>query len=199
MGHCQSFLAAAHSALALLVFAGLAVLLAWPILAAGLGPDSGFTAYTGRWDNNAGLFTLQREMWRALLPRFDVHPGHGDNLTRYVTAGLMALLILALSLRRLPSGRALVDRCLIAVAAMFLLSPTQFPWYFAWLLPLLALRPVPALMLYTALLPLYYLQHLGPAVLWLQHAPVLALLLFGAVRRLIRPNESSPIPGAIHA
>ena len=28
---------------------------------------------------------------------------------------------------------------MIVVAALFLLSPAQYPWYYVWLLPLLAL------------------------------------------------------------
>lgn len=173
----------ARSSLAIVVFAAIGAGMAWPILAAGLGPDSGFTAYGGRWDNNAGLFALQREGWRHVLPVFGIHPGHSDNLTRGLTAAVMLGLLGGLTWRPMRSDRALIDRCLIATAALFLLSPTQFPWYFAWLGPLLTLRPVWPLMLYTALLPLYYLQGAWAGVVWLQHAPVLAWLLWMVVRR----------------
>jgi hypothetical protein len=76
---------------------------------------------------------------------------------------------------------------LMAVTLLFILSPTQFPWYYLWLLPFLTLHPHPALILYTALLPLYYLRPLMAAhghkalfdhgVVWVQHGPVIVWLL----------------------
>lgn len=180
--------------LALLIFSAIVALMAWPILVAGIGPDSGFTAYTGRWDNNDALFALQRAIWQDVLPMVGVHPGHADDLTRYITAGVMIGLLVALTVRPMRSRRALIDRCLVAVAAMFLLSPTQFPWYFAWMLPLLTLRPVWPLMLYTALLPLYYLQEAWGGVVWIEHAPVLVWLSLIGVGSVVRPTDArSPL------
>ena len=72
------------------------------------------------------------------------------------------------------------------VAALFLLSPTQFPWYYLWLLPLLVLAPNRALLGLTLMLPMYYLRFYYDArgeglffhhtVVWLEHGPVLVLL-----------------------
>ena len=59
---------------------------------------------------------------------------------------------LYLSRRSWSDPRTLITRATWIVAALFLLSPTQFPWYYLWLLPLLALRPIWPLLLYTALL-----------------------------------------------
>jgi hypothetical protein len=85
-------------------------------------------------------------------------------------------------------GRDLCRRCLWAVAAAFLLSPAQFPWYFLWVLPLLPFEPRAPLLLLTALLPLYYLRFyfkdLGRVntfdygIVWLEYAPVWALLVW---------------------
>lgn len=192
------------AAVGVVVAGAVGALMAWPILLAGLGPDSGFEAYAGRWDNNAGLFALHREAWRAVLPRFGVHPGHGDDLARWITAAALALGVVALAIRPIRSGRALVDRCLIAVAALFLLSPTQFPWYYIWLMPMLAIRPVAALWLYTPLLALYYLQGDWAGVVWIEHLPVLALLAYELSRwsrgRSATRSASPPGPplGASH-
>jgi rSAM/selenodomain-associated transferase 1 len=81
----------------------------------------------------------------------------------------------------------LFGRVLAVVAALFLLSPTQFPWYYVWLLPWIALVPRRSLLLLTALLPFYYFWHyLTPrgleqffdhGVVWLEYAPVWILLV----------------------
>ncbi|MCW8130345.1 MAG: hypothetical protein KIS92_08360 [Planctomycetota bacterium] len=56
------------------------------------------------------------------------------------------------------STRDLAGAWLIALAALFLFAPTGNPWYATWLLPFLCLLPSRALLLLTALLPLYYLH-----------------------------------------
>jgi hypothetical protein len=83
-------------------------------------------------------------------------------------------------------GQDFCQRCLLAVAAVFLLSPTQFPCYYVWLIPLLAIRPQASLLLLTVLLPLYYLRFFflsrGQAavfdygIVWLEYLPVWMLL-----------------------
>ena len=92
-------------------------------------------------------------------------------------------------LEELLIGLDLCRRCLVIVAAAFLLSPTQFPWYFLWMAPLLAIGPNWALLSLTCLMPLYYLRFhfLGRdmvdtfdnGVVWLQFAPVWCLLAWG--------------------
>ena len=107
-----------------------------------------------------------------------------------VTRGLVGLGLLAIGLwlarRRAASADEACTRWLIVVAALFLLSPTQFPWYYTWVVPFLALVPRLSLLTFTALLPLYYLRFLLDArglahwfdhgVVWIEHAPVWLLL-----------------------
>ena len=88
------------------------------------------------------------------------------------------------------------------MAAFFLCSPTQFPWYYAWLLPLVALVPNRSLVLLTVMLPLYYLKFYFDArghadffhyrVVWLEYAPVWGLLLWDA-RRHVRLRGRAPV------
>jgi hypothetical protein len=78
-------------------------------------------------------------------------------------------------------------RVLLVIGALFLLSPTQYPWYYLWLLPFLTVYPVFPLLLLTALLPLYYMRFylterqmtqihdLG--LVWIEFVPVWSLLL----------------------
>ena len=77
-------------------------------------------------------------------------------------------------------------------AAVYLLSPSQFPWYFLWIAPFLCLFPVRGLLLASVLLPLHYLYFYFDAhdlkhvyingVVWLMWLPVWALLAFDAIR-----------------
>ena len=84
----------------------------------------------------------------------------------------------------------------MASTCLFLLSPTQFPWYYLWLMPFLPLHPHPALVFYAALLPLYYLRPLfehhelagwfDQGVVWIEHGPV---ILWLAMERVFGSRE----------
>jgi len=50
----------------------------------------------------------------------------------------------------------LLNKVLCLTATLFLLSPAQFPWYAAWMMPFLAFHPSLALLALSALLPIYY-------------------------------------------
>lgn len=76
----------------------------------------------------------------------------------------------------------------ISIGALFLLSPTQFPWYFLWVAPLLPLFPVRGFLAAVVTLPLYYTYfHLDPrgvayvqtyGIIWLVWLPVWGLLAY---------------------
>ena len=65
----------------------------------------------------------------------------------------------------------------LIVAVLFLISPTQFPWYYTWMVPLLAIRPMVSLILYPLLLPLYQLTYLADYIIYIEHIPILILFL----------------------
>ena len=91
---------------------------------------------------------------------------------------------------------------LFVVATLFLLSPAQFPWYAVWLLPLLALCPVPALLLLTPLLALYPLRFyflaqgelavFDQGLVWLIWLPVWAALAWQFRPRAPAPTRQAP-------
>jgi len=88
-------------------------------------------------------------------------------------------------------------RFLLVIAALFLLSPTQFPWYSLWLLPFLTIHARTSLLLLTPLLSLYYLRPYFSArgmagihdngIVWLEFVPVWILL----VREYFKRRRSS--------
>ena len=84
-------------------------------------------------------------------------------------------------------GRETVRQMFLLAAALYLLSPSQFPWYFVWIAPFLCIFPVRGLMLAGALLPLHYLYFHFAArdlediyrhgIVWLIWLPVWTVLL----------------------
>ena len=137
---------------------------------------------------NDALFMLI--LWTAQLLikalRFDA--GYAQLLARAVVAGILVAWTLWL-IRKDESGPAVISRrFLLVIAALFMLSPTQFPWYYLWMLPFLAITPRSSLILLTALLPLYYMRFFLAAkgvvaihdngIVWLEFVPVWCLLIW---------------------
>ena len=153
----------------LLLFAFLSVMILLPYTLATLHSHSGAVAYALRWGDNDCLFRIQQAIWSIFTGWM------APLLARATALLLLAAWIFYLTRRPLPKAAQLLTAALFIFAAAFLLSPTEFPWYYLWLVPLLALRPQRALLLYTMLLPLYYYHDI-----WLEHLPVLALLAWDA-------------------
>lgn len=181
--------------LALGVFLATTALVWAPAVPSAFGRDSGLLAYTASWQNNAGAFALLEGLCGNILART------GDRLygAQPITRGVVAVVVLAwtvwLDRKPVTADRELPRRCFLAIAALFLLAPAQFPWYYVWLLPFLAIAPSVSLLSYSFLLPLYYVHHLHPGIVWLEHGLVWLLLAremaTGLIpQRRVRPVES---------
>jgi hypothetical protein len=117
---------------------------------------------------------------------------HAYNVTRGVLGAFYLLLLGMLLARWRPASSDLPTGWLLIVAMLYMLSPTQFPWYFTWVIPFLAIRPWPAVTLYTVTLPLYYFQHaLSPGngrwwfdnvIVWLEHAPIFLYIIVSTIK-----------------
>lgn len=91
-------------------------------------------------------------------------------------------------------GRDLLQRGLLSATAFVAFTPTLFPWYLLFLVPLVALRPDPALLWLMATIPLadqvaiaWQTAGLWDPAWWawtLQYIPFFLLLALGARRRL---------------
>lgn len=179
--------------IALAVLTALAAALWAPALRGMSHQQSGFAAYGKDWQNNDGLFRAGIWFCEWVLAQLGLAQWHSHAVMRWFSASLVLGIVLwqARLCRREP--RAVPRRVLLVVGAIFLLSPTQLPWYWIWCLPLLAVMPSPTLLLYTALLPLYYVQDYLPAVHWIEHAPVWGLLIVSAVKMLrVRQANQGP-------
>jgi len=168
------------------LFAVIGALCAWPIVAGGIGGNSGFASYAENWVNNEGLFRIHAWIWKQVHLEFWITSHHSGVSSRAATAIAIAAIAIGLIWRRPRDGGDLSNRIVLLLAAVFILSPTQFPWYFVWMLPAVALAPRWSLLVYPTLLSGYYLQWLSPHVVWLEHVPVYLLLgsemIFGRPR-----------------
>ena len=132
-----------------------------------------------------------------------------------VVRGLIGIALgsVALWVARKPLGSSedLMTRALMVTGAMFLLSPAQFPWYYLWVLPLLALVPVTGLLLATVTLPLYYtafhylardaVEVFSGMIVWAVWLPVWSALFVTCCvtwnrQRIERTAASAPAAGA---
>lgn len=151
------------------------------------GPDqsSGLFAYGRSWENNDSIFRILIFTSDFSLGILGFQAYHKYALARVIAASLTVLWIAYMSYRK-PAGADFFKKSLFIVAFVFLISPTEFPWYYTWLLPFLALQPRFSLLTLTALLPLYYLRYyfeprgkpdiFTNIIVWLEFAPVWVLL-----------------------
>lgn len=157
-----------------------------PVLRTGIDQNSGFTAYSQGWELNDALFMTILWAARSLVEMLGYHGVDGQLVARVWIGLLIGALIVWQIQKRSDDESEICEKCLLVVAAIFLLSPAQFPWYGVWIVPFLALRPRWSLLLLTTLLPLYYLRFYFSArnnaklfdhwIVWLEYVPVWALL-----------------------
>ena len=186
-----------------LLFTVLACAMFVPVHSAALGSSSGFIAYAQRWEMNDALFMVVKWCAGSVLGAFGSDPAAAQFVARIFVFAILAACIARLTRRNVTDPRDMCARCLLVVAAIFLLSPTQYPWYYVWLVPFLAIRPRFSLLLLTVLLPLYYLRFylnardqaaiFDRAIVWVEYVPVWLLLIreWYAGRRVPAPVEDS--------
>ncbi|QMU55616.1 MAG: hypothetical protein GKS04_00165 [Candidatus Mycalebacterium zealandia] len=166
-----------------------------PLLASLSAENSGLGSYVLNWENNSSFFRIVAFVCEKLAFVLGLDAGHGSFSARIVTAAIIALgaAWAFFSKRWEPSD--LARRCLFVSALVFLVIPAQFPWYYCWVVPFLALRTGGAkwsLMAPTALMPLYYIKYgingqnaFGALIVWIQFAPVWIMLAWEHLRRKI--------------
>lgn len=168
------------------LFGILCLLLFFPVYLTGLDTNSGFNAYSQRWQLNDSLFKIYLWVSLAITKIVGIHPGFSQLLARVLAIFSLLGWTAYITLQKSEDSGKVFDHVLLIVAGMFLLLPNQFPWYGVWLIPFLAISPRKPLLWLTPLLPLYYLRYyfLGRDqvalfdnwIVWLEFIPLWMLL-----------------------
>ena len=161
---------------------------------------AGLGVYNEHWQYNAGLFALLQQALNQIIPSWSA-----SLLPTKIAVALILLIILIRQSSR-PSGdrQNLVHRCFVVTAALFVLSPTAFPWYYTLVMPFLCIFPKRPWIILSWLLPLAYLDFhddtaLSRSLLW--HIPALSWIIWGTFALLLvaesihgRSSKSLPRP-----
>jgi alpha-1,6-mannosyltransferase len=171
-----------------LLFVGLSLIMFLPFVLTGLDAESGLTAFSRRWEMNDALFMVILWGVDAVVRGFSPGGLEAHTVTRVVVGLMVAGWTFWVIRKNARDPGETARRFLLVIAALFLMSPSQFPWYSLWMLPFLALRPRLSLLLLTALLPLYYgrsyfkardMAHIHDyGIVWLEFLPVWGLLVW---------------------
>lgn len=172
-----------------------------------LGPDAGVAAFATEWVRNALAFPCLRSAWSVFFPQ----AADADRAAR----ATVLLVVLLISLRGIVAGptdlRSWARRWALCIAALFLLAPTGYPWYFIGVLPFLCFWRALPLLILPITLPLYFSLYIvrsldnGPAISTIlvtaEFLPVWAGLAWMAWRRVRATTlERRPAaPGAADA
>jgi len=158
-----------------------------PYYTTGINESSGLLAFGQSWQNNDSIFKILVWGSQLILEMLGKHPGDGQFIARILVFILIIAWISYVSSQDINEPKELFEKSLLIIAAVFLLIPTQYPWYYSWMLPFLAVAPRPSLLLLTLVLPLYYLRYyLEPRgmlayfnylVVWIEFVPVWILLI----------------------
>lgn len=184
----------------LIASAFLFVVLMLPVLLSNpLSDRSGFVAYGERWEMNDALFMVIHKATELGTTATNMGLDQIALLARIVTLLLLIIWMAILTTRPKSDTPTFLNHLVLAVGLFFMLSPTQFPWYYIWLIPFLTLSPRLSYLTLTLTLPIYYLRFYFAAhdqalffhnvIVWIEYAPVIALLAYEHFRFKLRPAE----------
>ncbi len=130
-------------------------------------------AYAHYWEANDLVFHLISRLWGWLLTSWFAAQ-RASRITVVVIYAITAIVLL----RRKPSHQVdLIKLGLWLTALIFLLAPTEFPWYYTWVTPMLAVSPRLSILLWSCTLGLYHLAYIYPGLIWVEHAPIILLFV----------------------
>lgn len=134
-------------------FAAVSTIAVAPLAFYSAQEGSGLVAYATRWSNNNAIYAWSGTALRQL----GATPAVAEALLRGVLSAMIALTVIWLALRVSRAALPLASAGLFATAALFYLSPAQFPWYAVWFLPFAVLAGNRPLLFASATLPSYFL------------------------------------------
>jgi alpha-1,6-mannosyltransferase len=173
----------------------------WPIVQSGLDQSSGFVAFARDWSASSAAFLMANYLV-GLLPTIGSDPTIAPVATRLLLGAAMVVSIAALWVKSAHRNDTVLLRIFFIVAALYIFSPSQTPWYFLWVAPFLCFFPVRGLCLAGITISLHYLFfHMAPrgfadayrqGVVWLIWVPVWVVLVYDLVKQ---PSQTTKGPG----
>ncbi|MCB9247787.1 MAG: hypothetical protein H6613_04215 [Ignavibacteriales bacterium] len=149
----------------------------YPIIITKFDNSLGFVTYSKNWTNNESVFQLINILVKQIIYNFKIDYQNSLRVTRWVVFFIFSVLIIFQVSRKEKSDSDLLKKLYYLVAIMYLISPTQFPWYYTWVLPLLVLSPRLSFTAYAILLPLYQLKYFWDYLVWIEHIPIIILFI----------------------
>jgi len=158
-------------------FTLMVLILFLPVLLSNLDESLGFIKYASKWINNAAFYSIFKWAIQNVIYFFELNVSCISYITRWGIV-ILYIILIAFILKRKPVNQIqFFSKALLIVAVLYLVSPTQFPWYYSWMVPLLVLRPMVSLLLYPLFLPLYQIKYLSEIIIYIQHLPVIILFI----------------------
>lgn len=165
--------------LAAIVFLGTIFIFYFPFTMDGITVFNGLVIYGNQWERNDSLF--------AALKFFTGNHQLSVLIILIVLTGVIGYVTY--------TEENIVKKILIILSAFFLLSPTQYPWYFICVLPFLSFYPNRSLLLLSCLLSFYYLEfyliyhqmsEYIYMIRWFEYLPFYSLLIYDIVKKCER-------------
>lgn len=162
---------------ALIITSGIVLVILFPILMTKLDNSLGFVTYSKNWTNNESVFQLINILIKQFISLFNINYHCSLCAARWVVIVFFAGVIIYLLKTNDNTNNDTIKKLFLLVAIMFLISPTQFPWYYTWVLPLLVISPRLSFVAYAIFLPLYQLKYTYPILVWFEHVPIIILFV----------------------
>jgi hypothetical protein len=160
----------------------------YPVYISGINNSLGLLVYFKQWEYNDTLFKIILFFSNMILTTLNITLISDQFLARLFIALLLSLWVLYLLNQKTGDLNNIISQSTLIVAALLLLSPTQFPWYYTWLIPFLVLKPIRPLLLITFLFPIYYarfyyfsigqVELFDDFIVWLQFLPVWVFIIY---------------------
>ena len=178
-----------------MLFVGIIILGYIPFMGIGLQMLEGLKAYSLYWESNDSIFACLVFIFKNLPGNLNTISFLSNPLPIFLSKLTVVSILMGVLIWFLFKNTSLIHdphrflkQLFIIMALVFLLSPTQNPWYLCWVVPFLCLFPLRPWILLTGLVVFYYLdfyfdyqemQAWSKWTPWIEYLPFYLLLSLG--------------------
>ena len=175
-----------------LVFGLVLSVMVAPIILTGLSETSGFVAFGRQWQASSAAYLVSEWVSYLIIPYWVDDYLEIPLISRMLLGVVLLIGIAFICFVRAQNNQQIVWCMFLITAAIYILSPSNTPWYFIWIAPFLCVFPSRGLLLAGALIPLHYAffhfslrgmpEVYQEGIVWLIWLPVWALLLHDFIK-----------------